>query len=95
MSQYAACQILDLFARHKIPVGGVLRRNHFFDVRDGEFLSGMKLAIEYGWVEQHLRDRYRYVLTKRGREQIAITAQPTTATLIPTTPSHSAFAHET
>jgi hypothetical protein len=33
----AGRQILGIFMRHRIAVSGMLQRNNFFDVRDGDF----------------------------------------------------------
>ncbi len=59
-------QILGIFARHKIAAGGVLQRNYFFDVRDGDFQRGINRAIENNWIMIDLRNRYRYQLTATG-----------------------------
>src|SRR6516165_4627900 len=34
-------QILGVFVRHRIPASGILQRNDFFDVRDGDFQRGL------------------------------------------------------
>jgi hypothetical protein len=34
-------QILRVFMRFRIPASGVLQRNYFFDVRDGDFQRGI------------------------------------------------------
>jgi hypothetical protein len=65
---YAARQILAVFARHNVAVAGVLRRHQFFEVRDSDFQRGIDGAVAKGWIERHHYDRYRYVLTKDGRE---------------------------
>ena len=62
----AGRQILSTFARHRIPPSGVLRRNHFFAVRDGDFQRGINRAIQNNWITLHLRDRYRNILTETG-----------------------------
>ena len=59
-------QILDIFVRHQIPVTGVLRRNNFMDVRDGDFQRGMERAVFNNWITRRARDRYCYVLTETG-----------------------------
>lgn len=59
-------QILDIFMKHKILPSGVLRRNHFFDVRDGDFQRGMNKAVENSWIKLRSRDRYTYELTAAG-----------------------------
>jgi hypothetical protein len=64
----AARQILAVFARHNVVVAGVLRRHQFFEVRDSDFQRGIDAAVARGWIERHHYDRYRYVLTKDGRE---------------------------
>jgi hypothetical protein len=65
---YAALQILAVFARYKITVGGILRRHQFFEVRDSDFQRGIDGAVAKGWIVRHERDRYRYILTMAGRE---------------------------
>ena len=62
----AGRQVLDVFARNKIPPSGVLRRNNFFDVRDGDFQRGIDRAVFNKWIVRHARDRYRYILTEAG-----------------------------
>jgi len=62
----AGRQILGIFVRHKVQASGVLRRNHFFDVRDGDFQRGINRAVHHKWITLHLRDRYRYILTDAG-----------------------------
>jgi hypothetical protein len=59
-------QILSIFARHRIPAGGVLQRNYFFDVRDGDFQRGINKAVANNWIMIDLRNRYRYQLTATG-----------------------------
>src|SRR4051812_3025445 len=65
---HAARQILAVFARYNVAVAGVLRRHQFFEVRDSDFQRGIDGAVARGWIERHHYDRYRYVLTKRGKE---------------------------
>ena len=67
-SDYAARQILAVFARYKVAVGGILRRHQFFEVRDGDFQRGIDEAVIKGWIMRHARDRYRYILTKDGKD---------------------------
>jgi len=62
----AGRQVLGIFVRHRVPAGGTLRRTHFFDVRDGDFLRGLNNAVARRWVTVHHRDRYRYILTEEG-----------------------------
>lgn len=62
----AGRQILGIFVRYRVPAGGTLRRTHFFDVRDGDFLRGLNNAVARKWVAVHHRDRYRYILTEEG-----------------------------
>ena len=64
--EQAGRQILDVFMRNKIPANGILRRNYFFGVRDGDFQRGINKAIANKWITLHLRDRYRYILTDAG-----------------------------
>jgi hypothetical protein len=62
----AGRQILSIFVRNKVTASGILRRNHFFDVRDGDFQRGIDNAITNRWIIIHHRDRYRYILTEEG-----------------------------
>ena len=62
-----ARQILGVFARYQVAAMGVLKRNHFFDIRDGDFQRGLDRAVHNKWVQVHLQDRYRYILTDAGR----------------------------
>ena len=59
-------QILGVFMRHKVPANGMLRRNSFFDVRDGDFMRGINKAVANNWITIDLRNRYRYQLTAAG-----------------------------
>jgi hypothetical protein len=59
-------QILSIFIKHKVVAGGVLRRNHFMDVRDADFQRGLNKAVDNHWVKVSLRDRYKYELTDAG-----------------------------
>ena len=59
-------QILGVFVRHRIPAGGILQRNYFFDVRDGDFQRGINKAVANNWITIDLRHRYRYQLTATG-----------------------------
>lgn len=59
-------QILGVFARYKVPAGGMLRRNNFMEVRDAHFQRGLNKAVENKWVRIKERDRYTYVLTETG-----------------------------
>ncbi len=61
-----ARQILGVFMRYRIPARGVLQRNYFFEVRDGDFQRGIDKAIANNWIAMGLRDRYRYQLTDTG-----------------------------
>src|SRR3954451_8759612 len=65
---HAALQILSVFAKYKVTVGGVLRRHQFFEVRDSDFQRGIDAAVSKGWIGRHARDRYRYILLAAGRE---------------------------
>ena len=58
-------QILSIFMKHKVLAGGVLRRNHFIDVRDADFQRGLNKAIDNHWLKRS-RDRYTYELTAAG-----------------------------
>ena len=77
--EYAARQILAVFARYKVTVAGVLRRHQFFEVRDSDFQRGIDGAVAKGWIQRHERDRYRYILTTAGREAFNIVLIPMTA----------------
>lgn len=59
-------QILDVFMRNRIPVSGILPRNYFFTVRDGDFQRGLNKAVANDWVAVDRRNRYRYQLTATG-----------------------------
>jgi hypothetical protein len=59
-------QILNIFMRYKVAANGTLRRNHFFDVRDGDFQRGINKAVANRWISLHARDRYTYALTQEG-----------------------------
>jgi hypothetical protein len=74
----AGRQILGIFTRHKVPASGMLRRNHFFDVRDGDFQRGINRAVHHQWITLHRRDRYRYILTDAGYEAGRL-SEPATA----------------
>jgi len=59
-------QILGVFISHKIRPSGVLRRNQFMGVRDGDFQRGLSKAVANNWIKIKLRDRYTYELTDAG-----------------------------
>jgi chemotaxis regulatin CheY-phosphate phosphatase CheZ len=59
-------QILGIFIRHGVAVGGTLTRNYFIDVRDGDFQRGIDAAVAQNWIAVDTRNRYRYVLTATG-----------------------------
>jgi hypothetical protein len=59
-------QILGIFMKHRVLASGVLRRNHFMDVRDADFQRGLNKAVENHWIKISLRDRYTYELTEAG-----------------------------
>jgi hypothetical protein len=59
-------QILSIFMKHRVAAGGVLRRNHFIDVRDADFQRGLNKAVGNHWLKVNLRDRYTYELTEAG-----------------------------
>jgi len=59
-------QILGIFMKHKIRPSGVLRRNHFMDVRDADFQRGLNKAVANNWLKIKQRDRYTYELTEAG-----------------------------
>jgi hypothetical protein len=76
---YAARQILAVFAKYKVTVGGVLRRHQFFEVRDSDFQRGIDGAVAKGWIERHQRDRYRYILAAPGRQAFSTVLIPLAA----------------
>jgi hypothetical protein len=59
-------QILGVFSKNRIRPGGSLRRNHFFEVRDGDFQRGLNKAVENTWLKINKHDRYTYELTDTG-----------------------------
>lgn len=59
-------QILGIFMRYKVPANGTLRRNSFFDVRDGDFQRGINNAVANKWITVNLRNRHQFVLTPTG-----------------------------
>ena len=59
-------QILGTFMKYRIRASGVLRRNHFMDVRDADFQRGLNKAVENSWIKIKMRDRYTYELTEMG-----------------------------
>ena len=59
-------QIIGVFIRHRIPANGILQRNDFFDVRDGDFQRGINKAVANNWITIDQRNRYRYQLTSMG-----------------------------
>jgi hypothetical protein len=59
-------QILGIFMKYHIRPSGVLRRNHFMDVRDADFQRGLNKAVENSWIKIKARDRYTYELTELG-----------------------------
>src|SRR5437763_9472917 len=59
-------QILSIFMRQRVPANGVLRRNHFMDVRDADFQRGLRKAVENHWITIRPHDRYTYELTEAG-----------------------------
>jgi len=59
-------QILGVFISHRIPASGILQRNAFFAVRDGDFQRGLSKAVANDWITIDLRNRYRYQLTAKG-----------------------------
>jgi hypothetical protein len=59
-------QILSVFMRNRVPVSGMLPRNYFFTVRDGDFQRGLNKAVANDWIAIDRRNRYRYQLTATG-----------------------------
>jgi hypothetical protein len=62
----AGREILRVFVRYRVPANGMLRRNNFIEVRDGDFQRGINRAVHNKWITLHLRDRYRYILSDAG-----------------------------
>src|ERR1044071_2348600 len=75
-ADHAAQQILSVFAKYKVTIGGVLRRHQFFEVRDGDFQRGIDSAVKMGWIQRHHRDRYRYILLAAGRAAVDAVLMP-------------------
>jgi len=69
--EQVARQILGIFGEHHVRSGGILRRNQFFKVRDGDFQRGLNKVIENNWVRVTKRDRYAYELTNDGVAEIS------------------------
>jgi hypothetical protein len=61
-----ARQILDIFTKNRVAVGGYLRRNYFISVRDADFQRGLNSAVANDWIKVKPRDRYTYQLTDAG-----------------------------
>src|SRR5450830_615644 len=59
-------QILSVFMRNRVPVSGMLPRNFFSPVRDGDFQRGLNRAVANDWIAIARRNRYRYQLTATG-----------------------------
>lgn len=59
-------QILGVFMRNHVPASGMLPRNYFFAVRDGDFQRGLNRAVANSWIVIDRRNRYRYELTAAG-----------------------------
>ena len=59
-------QILGIFTRYKVPANGILKRNSFFDVRDGDFKRGMANAVANKWITVNLRNHHQFILTPAG-----------------------------
>ena len=59
-------QILGVFMRHRIPATGILQRNDFFDVREGDFQRGLNKAVANNSITVDSRNCYRYQLTATG-----------------------------
>ena len=72
----AGRQILGTFVRHRIPASGILRRNNFMNVRDGDFQRGINRAVLRKWITLHARDRYRYILTDEGYAEGRLISAP-------------------
>ncbi len=69
-------QILNIFVRNRVPARGTLRRNNFFDVRDGDFQRGLNQAVKNNWIAVDRRNRYRYELTPEGFAAGRLTEEP-------------------
>ena len=59
-------QIIGVFWKYNVHPGGILRRNHFAEVRDADFQRGINKAVEKNWIKLKKRDRYTYELTEVG-----------------------------
>jgi hypothetical protein len=59
-------QIIGVFMRYKIAANGILRRNHFIEVRDGDFQRGIEMAVARNWITIDRRNRYCFYLTTTG-----------------------------
>ncbi len=59
-------QILGIFIRYKVPANGTLKRNSFFDVRDGDFERGMANAVGNKWIMVNPRNHHQFILTPAG-----------------------------
>jgi hypothetical protein len=78
-------QILGTFMRYRIRPSGVLRRNHFMEVRDADFQRGLNRAVENNWIKIKTRDRYTYELTEKGLAAVKeAEAEPTSPPLLQT-----------
>jgi hypothetical protein len=73
-----ARQFLSVFGQYKVPVAGFLKRPYFAGIRDSDFSRGLNKAVENQWVQRHEHDRYRYILTQRGKTAIATILNATT-----------------
>jgi DNA-binding PadR family transcriptional regulator len=59
-------QIIGVFSKYKVQPGGILRRNYFTSVRDGDFQRGLNKVVEKNWITIKKRDRHKYELTEAG-----------------------------
>jgi len=59
-------QILGVFMKHKVRPHGMLRRNYFMEVRDGDFQRGLNKAVANNWLKIKPNNRYAYELTETG-----------------------------
>jgi hypothetical protein len=72
-------QILEIFMRKRVVASGMLQRNDFFDVRDGDFNRGINKAVFNNWITIDQRNRYRYQLTATGYAAGRMIGRPTEA----------------
>ena len=77
--QEVAHQILDAFAENRVRIDGVLRRNQFASIHEGDFQRGLNCAVQQGWIKIDKVDRYTYLVTELGYRTKRESASKTTA----------------